>query len=47
MSYAIDRWGGDAEARERIESAALANNPNAPWAKALRSRWETFDKTEK
>jgi len=47
MSYAINRWGGDAGTRERIESAALANNPNAPWAKALRDRWETFDKTEK
>jgi hypothetical protein len=47
MRYAMNRWGGDAETRERIESAALANNPNAPWAKALRDRWETFDKKEK
>jgi len=47
MSYAIGRWGGDAETRRRIESAAIANNPSAAWAKELRTRWEAFDKTEK
>ncbi len=45
MSYAIDRWGGDAGTRQRIEKAALENNPNAAWAKELRTRWETFDAT--
>jgi hypothetical protein len=46
MRYAMDRWGGNADTRARIESAALENNPDAPWAKALRGRWETWDKNQ-
>ena len=46
MSYAIDRWGGNAGTRERIQSTALENNPDAAWAKTLRSRWESWDKSK-
>jgi hypothetical protein len=45
MRYAMDRWGGDAETRQRIESAAIENNLDAAWAKRLRSRWEAWEKT--
>jgi len=46
MCYARPQWGGDAETRLRIESVALENNPDASWAKTLRSRWESSDKSE-
>jgi len=47
MGNAMDRWGGDAETRQRIESKAIENNPDAEWAKKLRNRWETWEKTLK
>jgi hypothetical protein len=46
MCYARPQWGGDAETRLRIESVALENNPDAAWAKTLRSRWESSDKSK-
>jgi len=47
MSYAIDRWGGEAETRARIEAVAQEKNPDAAWTKTFRKRWEGFGDPEK